>query len=75
MSRIEEDVGFELPPDEIRCRTCRFRLPDVKSGDRVLVCGYKSGRCEVYGEDNPKPNGILFRGEACGYYQRDGEAV
>ena len=69
--RINGDSGLTLPGDKIKCRTCRFATPDLERGGKVLVCGYKGAYCEVYDQSTGgKPNGILFRGEECEFYQR-----
>lgn len=69
--RINGDSGLTLPEDKIKCRTCRFAAPSLEKGGKVLVRGYKGAYCDVYDRDTGgKPNGILFRGEECAYYQR-----
>lgn len=70
-SRMDGDVTFVCADDRIKCRTCRFAAPNFEKGGKVLVCGYKNAYCDVYDHDTMgKPNGILFRGEECVYYQR-----
>lgn len=65
------DSGLTLPDDKVKCRTCRFAAADFEKGGKVLVCGYKSAYCDVYDHDTRgKPNGILFRGDECEFYQR-----
>lgn len=69
--RVEGDVTLSSVGDKIKCRTCRFAAQNLERSGKVLVCGYKSAYCDVYDRDtNGKPNGILFQGEECEYYQR-----
>lgn len=68
--RIENDIGFSLPDDDIVCKTCIFRKPDFVEGERVVVPGYKNGYCAIY-DDDLKPTGILFRHEDCDYFEKE----
>lgn len=71
--RINGPVGFSLPPDEIVCRTCRWRFPDLMSGDRVVVAGYKNGYCDIYtkAETGGKPGDILFHHGRCEFHEEE----
>lgn len=72
LKRILEDFKPELPKDDIICKTCIFRKPDLKEGKKVIVKGYKNAYCEIYKPDiSGKPNGILFNGEDCKYYRKE----
>lgn len=66
--RIENDFSPTLPGDDIICRKCIFRKQDVVIDGKVIVKGYKNAYCDMYPEG--KPNGILFRNEDCGYFEK-----
>lgn len=70
-SRTDGDVTLSSVDGKIKCRTCRFAAQNLERSGKVLVYGYKSAYCAVYDRDtHGKPNGVLFRGEECEYYQR-----
>ena len=59
-------MGIEMPSDNILCKKCKYRLPNIKINDFLTIYGYKKGECEKYSN---KPNGILFKNENCKYYE------
>lgn len=70
--RIEEDFAPKFPKDDILCKDCVFRKPDLKENGKVIVAGYKNGYCKVYTpEIRGKPNDILFNNGNCKYYMKD----
>ena len=73
--RIHEDFKPTLPGDDIRCRDCVFRKPDLIRDGAVIVKGYINGYCKVYtpGISSGKPNDILFDNADCKYYRNDEE--
>lgn len=71
--RINEDFAPTFPADDIKCKDCVFRKPDLVQDGKVIVKGYKNGYCKVYTPEisNGKPNDILFEKADCEYYQKD----
>lgn len=65
-----DNIVWQQPPDDIVCRDCAYRKPDVKSGDRVLVKGYKNAKCAAYVEQD-KPLEVLFEKKDCEWYEKD----
>lgn len=71
--RIEEDFAPLFPVDDIKCKDCAFRKPDLVQNDRIIVKGYKNGYCKVYTPEisKGKPNDILFQSANCKYYAKE----
>ena len=60
----EEIIRTVQPRDDIICKTCKFKLPPVEvMGERMER--HVFGACLAF-ED--KPDGILWKGEACELY-------
>lgn len=57
--RIQNDSLPTFPGDDIICRKCTFKRPGI--------IGYKNSYCEQY--DEGKPDGILFEGEPCRFFE------
>lgn len=68
--RINNDFHPVLPDDDIICRDCEYRKPDLVIEGRAVIKGYKNGRCYIY-DTKSKPSGILFRHEDCEHYEKD----
>ena len=73
--RIREDFAPIFPGDDIKCRDCVFRKPDLIRDGAVIVKGYINRYCKVYtpGISSGKPNDILFKNADCKYYRKDEE--
>ena len=70
--RLNEDFSPTFPDDDIKCKDCAFRKPDLVIDNEVIVKGYKNGYCKVYTQDiRGKPNEILFNGADCKHYRKD----
>lgn len=70
--RIEEDFSPTFPDDDIKCKDCVFRKPDLVIEGKTIVKGYKNGYCKVYTEDiRGKPNEVLFKNANCKHYRKD----
>jgi hypothetical protein len=70
--RINEDFSPTFPYDDIKCKDCVFRKPDLVIDGNVVVKGYKNGYCKVYTQDiRGKPNEILFNGADRKHYRKD----
>lgn len=61
-----EDLVVNLPKESIACKGCPFANQDIKSGDRIVMYGYKGAVCKKYPKGN-KPNEILFNNKPCEY--------
>lgn len=61
----DEIIRTVQPPDNIVCKTCKFKLqPVVVMGEKFER--HTFGTCQAF-ED--KPIGILLKGEKCELYQ------
>lgn len=71
--RLNDDFQPTFPDDDITCKDCVFRKPDLVENGKVIVKGYKNGYCKVYTKDisNGKPNEVLFENKECKYYMKD----
>lgn len=70
--RLNDDFQPTFPDDDIVCKDCVFRKPDLKENGKVIVKGYKNGYCKVYTKEiTGKPNEILFENKECKYYMKD----
>lgn len=71
--RLTDDFQPTFADDNIVCKDCVFRKPDLVENGKVIVKGYKNGYCKVYAKDisNGKPNSILFNGADCEFYMKD----
>lgn len=69
--RILEDFDPVLPDDDIICKDCVFRKPDLVINGRTVVKCYKNGYCLIYEGGKGKPNDILFNGGDCEYYEKE----
>ena len=71
--RLNEDFAPTFPDDDIVCKDCVFRKPDLVIDGKVITKGYKNGYCKVYTQDiRGKPNEVLFEKAKCKYYRKDG---
>lgn len=71
--RLNDDFQPTFPDDNIMCKDCVFRKPDLVKNGKVIVKGYKNGYCKVYTRDisKGKPNEILFENVKCEFYMKD----
>lgn len=71
--RLNDDFRPTFPDDDIICKDCVFRKPDLVENGKVIVKGYKNGYCKVYATEicNGKPNEILFENAKCKFYMKD----
>ena len=53
--KIYGEMGITVPKDNIICRNCKHRAPDIQINGALTVAGYKKGECEKYGD---KPVGL-----------------
>lgn len=62
-------------PDEILCKDCIHRdKEEIKIGDKTIKCGVTKSFCDMFigpPIDNGKPNGILFNGDDCDFYEEE----
>ena len=65
----DEIIRTRVPPDDIRCKTCLFKLPPVEVMGRITE-RHTFGTCFVF-ED--KPSGILWKHEDCELYKFEKE--
>lgn len=65
-----EEFKSKVPKDNIKCKDCMFRLPDVVVAGE-LVKKYKNGQCDIYEYPDTKPNAVLFEGADCQYYEKE----
>lgn len=69
LKRMTEDFLPTFPDDDIKCKDCEFRKPDLIENRKVVVKGYKNAYCKVYTKElKGKPNKILFENGDCKYY-------
>lgn len=71
--RLNDDFQPTFPNDDIACKDCVFRKPDLVENGKVIVKGYKNGYCKVYTKNisKGKPNEILFDNKECKYHMKD----
>jgi len=65
-----EMLGGAPIPDDIVCKTCAFKMPDVVVRGRT-VKRHSYGSCEVYSDPYRKPTEIIFDGAECKYYEKE----
>ena len=65
--KIYGEMGITVPKDNIICRNCKHKAPDIQINGALTVDGYKKGECEKYSD---KPYEILFENEKCKYYEK-----
>ena len=62
-----ENFNTEVPPENILCRNCKFKMPPVEvAGREVDRSGY--GSCKKY---SVKPQEILWNGAYCPMYRKE----
>lgn len=73
--RIEEDFAPVFPDDNIKCRDCVFRKPDLVIDGKVVIKNHTHGYCKVYTPkiSNGKPYEVLWKHGDCKYYRKDEE--
>jgi hypothetical protein len=64
-----EGMNTRSVPDNIVCRTCRFKKPSVTIGG-VERERYTHSACLIYEPPNYKPNEILWEHAECEYYEK-----
>lgn len=63
----EENFHTEVPGENIMCATCKFKLPTIQIGSRMVDrSGY--GECHKY---DTKPQDVLWNGTYCPMYRKE----
>lgn len=62
-----ENFHTETPSENILCRNCKFRLPAIQIGNRIVE-RYTYGACGKY---DTKPHSVLWNGAFCPLYRKD----
>ena len=69
----DDDYVYSGPEDNIRCRDCAFRTPDLVCSDGSVMKNHTHGYCKVYTPEisNGKPHEVLWEHADCKYYRKD----
>lgn len=58
------------PKENIKCKTCAFKLDDVVVAGK-LYKRHTYGNCSMYEPPDTKPNAVLFEGADCEFYVKE----
>lgn len=64
----EEIIGRD-PEDDIACKDCVYRLPEITLPSGKTAVQYKKAMCEVFKHN--KPNDVLWKKAECPFYEKD----
>lgn len=59
-----------IPPDDIPCKDCIFRLQDIEVAGEVFK-RHTYGECRIYESPKVKPHEVLWDGKPCEFYEQE----
>lgn len=69
-----EKLVSRFPDDDIPCKDCVYRLPEIEVNGKVYI-QYKKATCEAF--KHMKPHEVLWDHAECPFYEEDvrGKAI